>query len=163
MRGHERASQCGSPKLDGAEVAAVLEEAAVARRCWNVLGDVQRCFLVCEEGECGVGRARRGRCRSSGDSPELGKMMARRMLGGSGGLLEFISTFGDVRGSLRRCSLALGRSGSKGIDQPKCVGVRRWVPLLCVSTLYWVVGKSGVFVWSRCLKVVGGRAWRRRC
>ena len=34
-----------------------MEEAAVARWCWNVFRDVRRCFLVFEEGECNVGRS----------------------------------------------------------------------------------------------------------
>ena len=46
----------GSPELEGVEVAAALEEAVVARRYWNALGDVQRCFPVCGDGECDVGR-----------------------------------------------------------------------------------------------------------
>ena len=43
MRGHRRAARCGSPELDGAEVAAALEGVAVARWCWNALGDASRC------------------------------------------------------------------------------------------------------------------------
>ena len=93
MRGYGRASRHGSPELEGAEVAVVLEEAAVARRCWNMLGDVWGCFLVCEEGECGVGRARGVTARVRVTRRSWGR---RQREGCSGGLLEFMSASGDV-------------------------------------------------------------------
>ena len=59
--------------MEEAEVAAALGEASIARRCWNVLGGVRRCFPVGEAEEFGVERAKRVARRSSGDSPELRK------------------------------------------------------------------------------------------
>ena len=43
-----------------------------------------------------------------------------------------------------------------GFSSAECV-----LSSLPILPLCWVVGKSEVFVWSRCMQVVGGRAWAR--
>ena len=55
-------------------------------------------------------RGRRMRCRTEFWAARR-SWGRRRCEGWSGGLLEFMSTSGDVRGSLRRCFLALRRFG----------------------------------------------------
>ena len=68
-----------------------------------MLGSVGACSEMSEDASQCAGKENAASDGVLGGSLELGKTTARRVLGGSGSLLEFMSASGDARGSLRRC------------------------------------------------------------
>ena len=79
-----------------------MEEATVARRCWNALGDVRRCFPVFGDGECGVGR-------SFGWLAEVGEDDGTK---GARRLEKPVGVYVDVRGCSGIAQKGVGRSRS---------------------------------------------------